>query len=421
MATQRRDWYRLDNAATIYPAATRLENTHVFRLAATMKQPVDPDALARALETILPRFPTFAVTLHRGAFWNYLEQNPQPPKLSPETLPPCSAMLPRENNGYCFRVLYFDRRIALETYHVLADGTGAAAFLRSLVYHYLLQTGLDVAYDESVLNARIPIVAEELEDAFQRYASGKSPLHSEGEAFHIGGLLRPNGSLRVIHVAMPVEQVLAVAKAHGATLTEFCTAILAHSIIDAYHPQSAGLPVCVQVPVNLRRFFPSKTLRNFSSFLGVSVPPDSDFAACLEAVRTRIRQDVSPEEMRKRFSANVLMQRNPFLRVAPLPLKSAMLRQAFHRYGERQMTTTLSNLGVVELPDSVAAHVEQVDITLPSSAWLPVNAAMCTYDGVLRIAFSRVIEETEVESRFCRFLAQKGVAVTVSGNGGEET
>lgn len=421
MATRRRDWYRLDNAATIYPASTRLENTNVFRIAATLKQPIEPAVLARALELTLPRFPGFAVTLHRGAFWNYLEANGQPPKVLPEAQPPCGIMLPRENNGYCFRVLYFGCRIALETYHVLADGTGAEAFLRSLIFHYLTQCGLEVGYDESILNAHIPIAAEELEDAFQRYAHGapKGPLHSEREAYHIGGLLAESGAVRVIHASMPAKQALATAKASGATLTEYLVAIFGHAIIESYHPATSSLPLRIQVPVNLRRFFPSKTLRNFSSYLCVGIPPDADFEGCLEAVRAQMRRDANPDEMKRRFAANVGMQRNPFLRVAPLPFKSFVLRRAFHRYGERQMTATLSNLGVITLPPGMAEHVERFDMVLPSSAWLPVNIAVCSYAGSLNIAFSRVIEETEVERRFCRFLIQHGLTITTMDNGGD--
>ncbi len=419
MATQRRDWYRLDNAATIYPAATRLQNTHVFRIAATLREPVDAKTLNAALVQTLQRFPGFAVTLHRGLFWNYLAENRQQPRAEEEAQPPCGIMLPRENNGYCFRVLYFGQRIALETYHVLADGTGAAAFLRSLLYHYLKQKGCDVAYDESILTAHAPVAAEELEDAFQRYADpGKTVLYNEAEAFHIGGLLTPNCEVRVIHAAMPLTEIKAAAKAAEVSLTEYLAALLGHAIIESYHPVTTGLSVRIQVPVNLRQFFPSQTLRNFSSYVYVSIPPEADFEACLEAARVQMRRDINAETMRSRFSANVYMQHKPVIRIAPLVAKRLVLRHAFHRYGEKQLTATISNLGVVSLPPSMAEHVESFDLLLPSSAWQPVNVAVCTYADTLRLSFTRSIEETEVERRFCRCLVGKGISLTVADNGG---
>ncbi|MDD4140656.1 MAG: hypothetical protein PHX81_10575, partial [Eubacteriales bacterium] len=56
-------WYRLDNAAKIYPAIMRTRHTTVFRLAALMREPVNPDQLQQALDMTMPRFPQFAVRL----------------------------------------------------------------------------------------------------------------------------------------------------------------------------------------------------------------------------------------------------------------------------------------------------------------------------------------------------------------------
>ena len=421
MATKRRDWYRLDNAATIYPAATRLQNTHVFRVAATLDAPIDPAALDLALKKTLPRFPTFAVMLHRGVFWNYLEANHEPPGVQREERWPCSMMEPGENRGYCFRVLYFERRIALETYHVLADGTGAIAFLKSLIYHYLSAFHDDIAYDETVLNAHIPMVSEELEDAFHRYADDgeKKGERVQHEAYHIGGLLLDSERLQVIHASAPLSVVLAAAKAQDATLTELLSAAFAASIAQAYHPKATGLPLRVQIPVNLRRFFPSRTLRNFSSYIDAEVAPDADFPTALATIRSELREGLQRDAMLARFSPNVEAQRNFFMRAAPLPLKTMVLKQAFHRYGERQMTASISNLGPIVLPPSMAAHVESFDFILPSSAWHPVNLAVCSYGDTLFLAFSRVIEETEIERLCCRMLAGMGIPLCVWNNGEE--
>ena len=45
-------WLRLDNAAKVYPAARRRDWTNVFRVSATLKEPVDPAVLQAALDII---------------------------------------------------------------------------------------------------------------------------------------------------------------------------------------------------------------------------------------------------------------------------------------------------------------------------------------------------------------------------------
>ena len=43
----KKQWYRLDNAALIFPAIIRKNWNNVFRVSATLKDPVDPEVLDR--------------------------------------------------------------------------------------------------------------------------------------------------------------------------------------------------------------------------------------------------------------------------------------------------------------------------------------------------------------------------------------
>ena len=72
---------RLDNAAKIFPAVRRRDWSNVFRLSATLTEPVDPQILQQAVEQAAPRFPSMLVGLHRGMFWYYLQRVSQPPQV----------------------------------------------------------------------------------------------------------------------------------------------------------------------------------------------------------------------------------------------------------------------------------------------------------------------------------------------------
>ena len=69
----RKQWYRLDNAALIFPAIIRRNWNNVFRVAVTLTEPVDPEILSRAAADLKPRFPTAFVRLKAGFFWYHLE------------------------------------------------------------------------------------------------------------------------------------------------------------------------------------------------------------------------------------------------------------------------------------------------------------------------------------------------------------
>ena len=63
VAFRKPNWLRLDNAAKIYPAARRRNWSNVFRVAATMKDEINPEILSSALEVTAARFPSIAVRL----------------------------------------------------------------------------------------------------------------------------------------------------------------------------------------------------------------------------------------------------------------------------------------------------------------------------------------------------------------------
>jgi hypothetical protein len=76
--------------------------------------------------------------LRKGLFWYYLEGSPLRPAAHAETEPPCAPVYDPVRKDLLFSVSFYRRRINLEVYHALTDGTGALQFLRLLVYHYLV-------------------------------------------------------------------------------------------------------------------------------------------------------------------------------------------------------------------------------------------------------------------------------------------
>ena len=133
-AEQKQKWLRLDNAAKIYPAARRKKWSNVFRLSATLTEPVDKEVLRTALDVTLRRFPSIGVRLRRGLFWFYLERVPEVPEIQSEQAYPLAHMSHKEMRQCAFRVIAYKNRIAVEIFHALTDGTGGMIFLLSLIH-----------------------------------------------------------------------------------------------------------------------------------------------------------------------------------------------------------------------------------------------------------------------------------------------
>ena len=122
-------WFKLDNAAKLYPAVATGRWSSIFRLSAELTETVEPRRLQEAAEHTMRRFPSFQVRLKKGFFWYYLEEIKTPITVREDTGHPCLRFSRREENGFLLRVLYYKKRISVEFFHVLSDGTGGLIFL----------------------------------------------------------------------------------------------------------------------------------------------------------------------------------------------------------------------------------------------------------------------------------------------------
>lgn len=419
-------WMRLDNAALIYPAARSKNWTALFRLSAQLTEPVDPDILAAALTSTLRRFPTFRKRLRRGLFWNYLEEINAPAAPEPDVANPCVRMDLKKNAGYMFRVRYHGSRIAVEIFHVLTDGTGGLCFLKTLTAEYLsLRYGAVIPRGGDVLDCGEPPRAEELEDSFARYCGREAMSREEKPAYCINGE-HTHHFMHIITGTVPAAALGAKAAKYGVSVGELFTALLIMSVADVQGREKSRrkrrLPVKINVPVNLRRLFPSVTLRNFSSYVNPGIEPrygSYTFEETLAAVKHFMGLELTEKRMNARFTANVKSQRNYAVRMAPLPIKHAVMKGAFLTQGDRYSSTTVSNLGRTELPEAMRPYVTRLDFMLGPLYRNPVTCACVTYNGQAVVNFTRTIEETNVERGFFTRLVRLGVPVRIESNDAE--
>ena len=367
-----KNWMKLDNAAKIYPAAKRRKWKALFRLSASLTEEIDPDVLALAQKSTLARFPGFALELKRGVFWYYLEQNDEQPDIRQDTAYPCARMDFRENKGFMFRVRYYRRRIAVEIFHALTDGTGGICFLKTLVAEYLrIKYAAEIPRGQEILDCSQIPAAEETEDAYIKYAKNVRRTRREPNAYHMKGTEENADFVNIISGIIPVNAILLRAKENGVTLTEYLTAVMI-TAADKIQRQACKAenrlkPVKVCIPINLRRFYPTNTMRNFSIYVNPGIDPGYgrySFDEVLSAVHHYMRSEVTEKLLNAKISTNVRSENNKVLRVAPLFIKNMAMKFTFKLVGDRKSSITISNLGVVKLPAQMAQYVTRMDFIL---------------------------------------------------------
>nr|MDD6335476.1 hypothetical protein [bacterium] len=417
-------WMRLDNAAKIYPAAKKRNWSALFRLSATLDEAVDPDTLRRALARTLPRFPAFAVRMKTGMFWYYLEHAEGAPPVQEDSCCPCPVLRLKANGGFGLRVRYYGCRIAVEFFHVLTDGTGGISFLKTLVAEYLtLRYGATVPRGGDILDCSAPALPEEIEDSFLAHAGPVASGRSEKKAYRVRGTPNRGGFVTVTCGDIPVDRLRDKAREKGVSITQYLTAVLILAIDDIQrqenHPARKLKPVKICVPINLRRFFKSRTTRNFASYVNPGIEPrmgEYTLDEVLSCVYHHMGLEITEKKLSAKFTANVRSEKNALLRVTPLFIKKPIMKMAFHIAGDRKTSSTLSNLGQVHLPPEMAEHVGQMDFILGPLSINPVACAALSYNGRLHINITRTIAEPKVERAFFTRLFKLGIPVKVESN-----
>ncbi|MBQ7972685.1 MAG: hypothetical protein IJ291_04470 [Lachnospiraceae bacterium] len=417
-------WMLLDNAAKIYPASRKKNWISVFRVSVSLTEEVDREILLQALKVTIHRFPSIAAKLRRGMFWYYLEELENPPAILEEGPYPFVGISYSEMKKCCFRVIVHHKRIALEFFHVVTDGNGGLTFLKSLTAYYIyLKYGVKIPPGTDILDAAEPVKDEELEDSFVRF-KGKVTNKVKGDrAFHVTGTKEEDDYLNVICGTLPVDRVLEEARKYKVSMTVFLSAVMIESLMEIQEKkqpiQALRKTVNVLIPVNLRNYFDSKTLRNFVLFVIPGVNPSwgkYTFDEIISQVYHQMGGEITGKHFNTRFAGNVKAEETPAIKVIPLFIKNMVLRYLSRKSGDRNSSISLSNLGNVALPKEMEPYVERFDFILGKRAESYNNCGVISYGGKLRINFIRTIKEPVLEQLFFTKLRKMGIPIHIESN-----
>lgn len=403
--------FEIDSSARFYPIMSTKKAQSLFRLSAVMQEEVDRDVLERALNDVLERFAVYKVRLKRGYAWHYFVPNDKPAKVFGKValLKPIDQ---EENNGYMFRLCAVGNQIWLEMFHALCDGNGAIAFLRSIVQRYRQLLGYEMS-DESIIDWQSEGSDEEQEDGFKKHY--KPISFSEMKLGALAGKVphRLNGTLlkdgyQSSEGVCDSGEILAKARALGVSFTAYLVGMLGMAINKVSESKK---PITIMVPVNLRKTFPTKSMRNFVMFVRVILTKAEcqSIEKCALIAQRDIQVQTAKNKLDAFISTTVRAQKNWILKSVPLIVKTAILRIGRMLMRSRQ-TIILSNLGKLDCEPNMGLdrYVFNVNVSKNSTQ----NIGVVTTNGKTSMAFTRAIEETILPDTFFELLKNDGILVT---------
>ncbi|MEI3598059.1 MULTISPECIES: alcohol acetyltransferase [unclassified Oceanobacillus] len=414
-----KSWYKLDNAGKLYSSIISSRATTLFRLSATLTSQIDPTYLQRALELTLERYPFFKVQLKQGFFWYYFEGTEQMPKVEKEMYYPCISLSIKKRGSFPYRVYYYNNRIVLELSHSMTDGTGGLQFLNELVKHYLhLQESIPIEL-ENISNEQLQM---ETENAFRKYYDKKipAPRTRVGSSYKLPLELDKKGYYHIVTGIVSVEALKQKAKEYNVSITIFLTAVYIQCLLKIQEKTSRRKrPIVINVPVNMRAFFPSDTMRNF--FVSITPSIDArlgeyDFEEIIQELNIEFSRLLTPKKLKQYIKRSVISEKSLALRLMPSPIKDIVAPSIYSFFGEGQYTSGLSNLGIVQVPSEMEEFIERIECYPPPSIGNKVKVILISYKQHMYISFGNLSRDRVVEREFFRSLRQLGIEVTVETN-----
>lgn len=413
-------WDKLDNTANLFPVIATEDMTNVYRISVTLTEEIDRVLLQEALNRILPQFLVFRMRLRMGVFWYYFEENTRPaPIVREEYSSPGAYIDKSRNNHYMFRVTYYKCRINLEVFHALTDGAGGIIFLRELVYQYLrLKYPEILEVEKDKISSGIFL---DKEDSYVKNFKKSHPkVYKSEKAVTLNGEKLPKGEMGVVHGYMPVDQLKKAGKKYGVTINQYLVGVFVYCIYKEYlKEQPSKVPISCCVPVNLRPYYDSHTMKNFFAMVSAVFKPEKErytLSEVIEIVAESLREQITPENLNNIMSYNVSNEKNWILRAVPLVIKNAVMKRVYG-VSAKATSATVTNIGNIELRDPYQKYVEHFYTTLSMSKGQNMKGGICSYNGILTFTFSSVLLDLSIQKRFFQIIAKDGVSVAVESNG----
>ena len=441
-------WRRLDNSAKIFPLSAGKKYSTVFRISAVLKEKVNPKILEKAVEIALEKYDLFKVRMKYGFFWYYLEENSKKPIIEEEKDYPCKFIDPSKNNDYLFKVTYFDTKINIDIFHALTDGGSGVVFFREIIYTYLELLHPTVFNANERLTRKIDFSSED--SYLKNYIKNLKGNSSSKKAYILKGKKIRLGAISAIHEIIDINDLKKECEKYGSTVTQYLTAVLIYSIYEAnYKKSKSKKPIKVCIPVNLKKYFPSKTMSNFFSYItleanmkeliekskndkkecnkGKVILNDVDcktdllrsnnlFDTIVEFVKNDFKAKLTEEEIIKTMSKNVKLGTNLFIKFIPLELKKILVRLSYLEI-RKYTTITFSNIGRIGIIGKYKEYIEEFLMLIAPEPVEKIKCSGCTFENKMSFTFTSILNDNNIERTFYNFLKSRGIKVKIESNG----
>ena len=423
------EWMRNDTVSIMFAAVESRKQSRLFRVSAIFKdEEVDPVRLKEAVRIAVQRYPLYTYRNTDGFFWSYLEKSDSLPQVLPEEYRP--AELRRIGNDGTPEIVfvYHKRRLGIETTHVLGDGAGTLELLKTVVAHYMILGGADKAEFTDIRFGDEKASETELENPFPFFKNDDKHTVSERDSAYNLPYKYEKNYQNHISGLVAIDEIKPICKEKNITVSEFLAAgIILAMLHTAEEP--INKTIILDVPVNLRTYFPTDTVRNFASSVPLQFNPhgkmDFTFDEIIQDIRGKLAQVNTKENQQAFINKNYGLTQKKVFQYIPYFIKKPVINMMQKKSHTNEMTLIMSNVGNVILPEVMSNKIERIEIVSGDARVynMPMFFYIMSMNGYMNITFGLSGKDRRLCTEFFRILSSMGIAVRIESsleNGVEE-
>lgn len=246
-----------------------------FKMVVTLRDAVDRDALARAVEAAMVRYPYFSVYPKTNGNELWLVHNRRPVPVFADGR--CAVLGSEESNGHLLIFGCEGERLFLNASHYLADGMGIAPLFKTVLYLYVAaRYGTEGLCAERISMPDDPVAGEEYAYPFADVAAETEdtlcmPKASNG-VYALDADAFDGEGLYAYHLHVPQKAMMAKAHPSDGSPVSFLSVLLYRALCD--QDPTLRQPIVVHVQHQYRATLRTPLCRHsMVNYIPVVLPP----------------------------------------------------------------------------------------------------------------------------------------------------
>ena len=198
-----------------------------------------------------------------------------------------------------------------------------------------------------------------------------------------------------------------------------CVAVYIKAVLQGMSLFQRKRHIVVSVPVNLRQFFKSGTARNFFGIINIDYAPaegTGELEDIISFVDKSFKEKLSSENIEKTMNSYAALEHNVGIKIIPLPIKDMGIG-FFDRNAKKGVTSSMSNLGQIKMPDEIADYIDRFSAFMTAASQ---QITVCSYKDKLVFGEVSPFKTHKVMLNFFRCLTNMGLEVELGSNDYDE-